>query len=83
MKYTRRVKITTTRRRSGRLQPPLIRAHCHVCAREVELLTPVQAGEVLRVDDLALGGLIAAGQVHAIQTVSHSWWVCKDSLFVK
>jgi hypothetical protein len=80
MKRTRRVKLTT-RRRTWPLQPP-VRAHCPACGREVETLTEGEAAGVLEIDPAALAGLIAAGLVHAIPTVSGSLRVCQVSLFV-
>jgi hypothetical protein len=78
-----KVTITAVRRRTIRVvagAPPL-RAQCAACGREVEALTRSQAGEILEVGWQELGALIAAGRVHAIQTMSGSIRVCKDSLF--
>lgn len=80
MKHTRKVKIITARRSSWR-EPPLLRAHCPVCEREVETLTIAQAVEALEISGQMFDGLIAGGLVHAIRTVSGSFRVCKDSLF--
>ena len=77
----RRMKITKVQRQSVRVQSLLVRAHCPACEREVETLTRTQTAEVLEVNDHTLTRLIAAGQVHAIRTVSGSFRVCKDSLF--
>jgi excisionase family DNA binding protein len=92
MKRTRRVKITKVERRSVRLptprksshagaQPILLRADCRACGREVETLTTAHAAEVLDVDVGTLRELIAASRIHAIQTVSGNFRICKDSLF--
>ena len=81
MKVTRRLKITVTRHRMQRMKALPVRAVCPVCAREVETLACAQAAEVLELDGQALAGLIAAGRVHTIQTVSGSHRVCRDSLF--
>jgi len=83
MKRTRRVKITTIRRRLLCLQPSVIRTHCPICEYEVETLAAAQAAEVLEVDVNTLNRLIADGRVHAIETVSGSRRVCQDSLFAK
>jgi hypothetical protein len=83
MKRARRVKITTTRRRTIRFAPPTIRAHCPVCERQVEMLTVTQAAEVLEIEARALRQFIADGQVHAVETVSGGFRVCQDSLFVR
>lgn len=83
MKHTRKMKITKVQRQSVRLQPSVVRAHCPVCEREVETLTKTQAVEVLEVNEPTLNRFIAAGQVHAIRTVSGNFRVCKDSLFSK
>jgi hypothetical protein len=82
MKRKRTVKITTTRRRRLNLDQTVIRVHCRVCGREVETLTAAQAVEVLEVDAQRLGRLIVEGRVHAIESVSGSLRICKDSLFV-
>jgi hypothetical protein len=83
MTRTRKIKITAVRRRTWRAQPLLIRAHCPVCGREVETLAEGEAAGVLELDPAALAGLIAAGLVHAIPTVSGSFRVCQDSLFAR
>lgn len=81
MKQTHRIKITTTHRRILRFQPALVCAHCSWCGREVETLAQSQAADVLEISRQALDGLIAAGLVHAISTVSGSLRICCDSLF--
>lgn len=83
MKRARTVKITATRRRTIRLTPPAIRAHCPVCEREVGMLTVTQAAEVLEIQARAFEQLIADGQVHAVETLSGGFRVCQDSLFVR
>ncbi|HZS06076.1 MAG TPA: hypothetical protein VFD58_14650 [Blastocatellia bacterium] len=82
MKRTRKVTITTTRRRTLRVQPA-IRARCPVCQHEVETLATAHAAEVLEIDAETLNRLVAAGRVHAIETVSGSFRVCQESLFSK
>ena len=74
--------ITATRRRMVRITPLILHATCPACGREVEALTEGRAGELLEIDGRELGALIAAGRVHAIQTVSGGRRVCKDSLFL-
>lgn len=76
-----KVRITATHRRTVRITPPVLRATCPVCGREVEALTEGRAGEILEVDGRKLGALIASGRVHAIQTVNGGLRVCKESLF--
>ncbi len=81
MKHTRRVKITTKYKRTLRA-PPLIRAHCPICEREVETLTAAQAADVLEIDNQMLDKLITAGRVHSVHTISGSLRICKDSLLI-
>jgi len=76
-----RLPVSGASRQTG-VQPLVVRAHCPVCEREVETLTQKQAAEVLEMNDQTLAGFIAAGQVHAMRTVSGSVRVCKDSLFI-
>jgi hypothetical protein len=82
MKHTRRVKVTTLQCRIYR-PPPANRAHCLVCAREVETLAPDQAAAILGIEEQRLDGLIATGIVHALRTVSDSRRICQASLFVQ
>jgi hypothetical protein len=82
MKQRLRVKVTRIQRQRTSV-PALTRlAPCEVCRREVETLTTLQAAEILEVEDQVLNAFIYAGQVHAIETVSGSLRICKDSLFV-
>lgn len=81
LKEIRRITITTTRRRTLRIQSVEFRTICPICEREVATLTPGEAGAVLEVDALALGRLLSAGTVHVVQTVSGSLRICHDSLF--
>jgi hypothetical protein len=60
-----------------------MRLSCAVCDREVEMLSSMHAIGILGVDYQTLGHLVAAGQVHTVQTVSGNVWVCKESLFSK
>jgi hypothetical protein len=83
MKRRRKVKITTTRRRKLDLTQIVIRAHCQVCGREVETLNAAQAAAVLEVDAQRLAHLVAEGRVHAIESVSGSLRICKESLFIR
>ena len=77
-----KVRITAVRRRTMRATgAAVLRAPCLACGREVEALTSGQACEILEVGEQELSKLIAAGRVHAIQTMSGSIRVCKDSLF--
>lgn len=76
----RKLKITTTYRRTLRFQPPLL-ARCPTCRRQVEALATAEAAAVLAVDETVVGDLIAAGEIHAIYTVSGHFHICKDSLF--
>lgn len=82
MKEIRRLKITTLVRRVVRYQPPVTRAFCPTCAREVEMLGVAQAIALLRTDLTSFNCLLAAGPLHAIATSSGSLCVCLDSLFV-
>jgi hypothetical protein len=81
MKLTHYLKITVTRSRLLRLSVIPLRAYCPVCVREVETLSAAQAAEVLAVAAPQLDQFIAAGQVHAIVTVSASLRICQNSLF--
>lgn len=75
------MRITAVRRRTMRVTTEAIRATCPVCGHEVEALTRSQASEILEIEGQELSEFIAAGYVHAIQTISGSIRVCKDSLF--
>lgn len=81
----RRIRVTVTKIRrlsfAPQSQPP--HGPCLTCAREVELLSMRQAAETLEVGLTALGALISEGHVHAVETVSGSVRVCKDSLFAR
>jgi hypothetical protein len=83
MKRKRRVKITTTRRRTLNHARTPVLVFCPGCGHEVETLKKSQARELLEVDEQHLGFLIAEGRVHAIEIVSGSVRICKDSLFIK
>jgi hypothetical protein len=76
-----KVKITQVRRSSIKAQGSVVRATCPTCQREVEMIATVEAIAILKVSELAFDDLLTGGVVHAIQTVSGSLWVCKDSLF--
>lgn len=81
MNRIRRIIITTTRRRTLRVQLTLISAHCPVCDCEVDTLARSQAAEVLEVDATALDEMIASGLLHTIQPLNSDPRICKDSLF--
>lgn len=76
-----RLKITTTKRRLVRYQPPPVRANCPACAREVNTLDTAQAAAVLEVSQTQFQLLLADATVHALPTVSGSLRICQDSLF--
>jgi predicted site-specific integrase-resolvase len=76
-----RIRIKAASRQVFRLGGQNLRAFCPACGREVETLNMEQAGEILEVGERDLKRLIAAGPVHAIETVSGSIRVCKESLF--
>ncbi len=76
-----KVTLTAVRRRTVRVTGAALRAPCAACGREVEALTAGQALAILEVGGQELNEFIAAGRVHAIQTVSGSVRVCKESLF--
>lgn len=82
MKHTSQVKITTIRRRLLRLQSVTATARCPICECAVATLAAAEAAQVLEVEAETLSRLIAAGQVHAIQTVSGSLRICQNSLFI-
>ena len=83
MTVKRRIKITATQIRRQRIHSLGIRVFCPSCAQEVETLGAGAAAEVLEVSAAALASLIAAGQVHAMETVSGSRRICQDSLFIQ
>ena len=61
--------------------PPILRAVCPVCGREVEMLTCAESIKILEIENQMLEALIAAGKVHTTETVSGNLRVCKESLF--
>lgn len=83
MKRKLTVTITTVRRQTAFLPAQRLRAHCPVCAREVETFSKAQAADVLAIGDGALEELIAESRVHAIETVSGKQMICQGSLFVR
>ena len=60
-----------------------VRLPCPVCYREVEMLNNTEAIRILEVDVETLGSLIRDGQVHTVETISGSTWICRDSLFTR
>lgn len=76
-----KVKITKVRRSMIAAQEFVIRAPCPTCQRDVEAIAIAQAVAILKLGEPEFDNLLAEGVVHAIQTVSGSLWVCKDSLF--
>ena len=77
-----RLKISDTSHEVIRLVERKLRVLCPACGRETEMVTEAEAAGILHVDELAVDGLVAAGRIHAIQTVSGYLWVCKASLFL-
>ena len=77
-----RLKISDTSHEVIRLFGRNLKALCPACGRETEMVTEAEAAGILHVDERAVEGLVAAGRVHAIQTVSGYLWVCKASLFL-
>ena len=77
-----RLKITAASRETVRPLAPRVSGRCPACRREVGMVTEGEAAVILSVDGAALAGLVAAGSVHAVRTVSGRLWVCKESLFV-
>lgn len=78
-----KMKVTTVRQQTVVTANESLRLSCPVCEREVEMLSGVRALGILGVDHQTLNRLVAAGQVHSVQTVSRNTWVCKESLFSK
>jgi len=76
-----KIKITSVRRQRISIPASTLRLLCQTCEREVETLTSLQAAEILEVEDQTLRAFIFAGQVHAVETVSGSLRICKNSLF--
>lgn len=83
MKKRLKVKITTVREQTINMPRAVFRAHCLTCKRENEMLTNAHAAEILQVSAEVLDGLIAAGHVHTIETISGSQLICKDSLLLR
>lgn len=83
MKKRLRMKITTVREQTIKMPEAVVHAPCSACNREVEMLTPAHAAEILQVSAEALDQLIAAGRVHTIETISGSLLICKDSLLLR
>lgn len=77
-----KLKIISASRQTIRPAGRSLSARCPICEREVEMLTGAQAAVVLEIDCQTLDRLVADGRIHALQTVSGSIRVCKDSLFV-
>lgn len=71
-----KVTRTTIRRSSGE-----VRTYCTPCDCETEVITRDQAQVILQIPDAALDGMILAGAVHVVSTLSGSQWICKRSLF--
>ena len=76
-----KMKITRVQQQTIRLPAAAVRARCPVCEREVETLSAAQAIEVLETDQRGLNCLLAAGQLHAMPTLSGSLRICQASLF--
>jgi len=83
MKRKLKLEITKIRRQFLSLPGARLSVHCPACGREVEMLARAEAAEILEVEGEMLDALICAGRVHAIETVSGSTKICKDSLFVR
>ncbi len=58
-----------------------LRAFCPICRFETQMLSLAESALFLEIEDRMLEGLIAVGEVHAIQTTSGSLCICKNSLF--
>ncbi len=83
MKERRWIKITTTRRRILRVQPINARVHWPVCNCLVETRNFPEPIDALQIKEHVLSHLINGDQVHTITTVSGSFRVCRDSLFIR
>ncbi len=79
----RRLKLIVTKIRRQTVAEKIInlRAFCPICGFETEMLSLAESAVFLEIEDRMLEGLIAIGEVHAIQTASGSLRVCKYSLF--
>ena len=75
--------ITRIRRQTATAPAHFSRGPCPVCRREVETVSAEQAAAALEVSEAALAALDAAGQVHAVETMSGQLKFCKDSLFAR
>ena len=83
MKRKLRLKIQKVRRQSITVAGEMFATYCANCGQEVEMLSRAQAVQILEVEEEALNVLISGNVVHAIETVSGSQRICKNSLFVR
>ncbi len=83
MRKRLKMKITTVSEQTIKTPSIVVRAMCPACEREVETLTEQEAARFLEIDEPAMSSLVAAADVHTVQTVSGNLRVCKDSLFTK
>jgi hypothetical protein len=80
----RRITFTATRRRLLSMRPggrSALRVPCPICGTEVEVVTPEEAREILRIEEDTLRRLVDTRLVHAIRAVNGALWICKPSLF--
>jgi len=80
---TVKIKITKVHRQRVLIPAVALRVLCQTCEREVETLTTFQAAEILKVEHRAVLAFISTGQVHAVETVSRSLSICKNSLLAR
>jgi hypothetical protein len=81
MKRTLKLTVTKIRRHSIAEKTINLRAFCPLCGFETEMLSLAESAAFLEIEDQMLEGLIAAGEVHAIQTASGKQRIRKNSLF--
>ncbi len=73
------VTITKVRRQTVVVPTSVLRGHCPVCNRQVEMVTSAQAAQFLEVGDCTLQALVSAGEIHAVEAVG-GILLCKESL---
>jgi len=81
MKRRLKLIVTKIRRQTMAQKTVNLRAFCPTCGYETEMLSLADSTVFLEIEARTLDGLIAVGEVHAVQTASGSLRVCKNSLF--
>lgn len=79
----RRVTITTTRRRTLRIQSVEFRTSCPICESVVGTPTPGEVATFLEADTRAVEDPIRGALIQILQTVSGSRRLCPDCLVIR